>query len=40
MIRLRLSADDLARTRVAYSPLWEAVASFTCLDRPEKCGER
>jgi DNA-binding transcriptional ArsR family regulator len=40
MISLRLSADDLARTRVAYSPLWEAVSSFSCVDRPEKCGVR
>ena len=40
MISLRLSGDDLARTRVAYSALWEAVASFTCLERPETCGDR
>src|SRR5262245_49417492 len=40
MISLRLSDDDLARTRVAYSPLWEAVSSFTCVDRPEKCAAR
>lgn len=40
MISLRLSGDDLARTRVSYSPLWEAVASLHCLERPEKCGGR
>jgi DNA-binding transcriptional ArsR family regulator len=40
MISLRLSAEDIARTRVAYSPLWEAVSSFSGVDRPEKCGVR
>jgi DNA-binding transcriptional ArsR family regulator len=36
VIRITLSENDLARTRVAYSPTWEAVASSLLLLCPEK----
>jgi DNA-binding transcriptional ArsR family regulator len=36
VIRVTLSDDDLARTRLVYSPIWEAVASSTLLFWPEK----
>lgn len=41
MIRITLSEDDLARTRVAYSPSWEAVSSsllLLCPDKPGRAG--
>lgn len=39
MIRITLSEDDLARTRVAYSPTWEAVSSSSLLLCPETKGK-
>ena len=36
MIRIRVSAEDLLRTRFAFSPLWEAVASFRALIDPTR----
>ena len=40
MLRITLSEEDLARTRLAYSPSWETVASSLLLAHPEKpCGE-
>lgn len=38
VIRIRLSDDDLARTRLAYSPSWEAVSSSLLVTHPEKAG--
>ena len=38
MLRITLSEEDLARTRLAYSPSWEAVASSLLLVHPEKPG--
>jgi len=38
VIRITLSEDDLARTRVAYSPSWEAVSSSLLLVCPQKPG--
>lgn len=35
MITITFSASDLANTRFAFSPLWEAVASYCVLLRPE-----
>jgi len=34
MIRLRTSADDLAATRLAYSPLWETILSYKAVAHP------
>ena len=36
MVTITLSEDDLARTRLAYSPTWEAVASSMLILFPEK----
>ncbi|WP_027891727.1 ArsR/SmtB family transcription factor [Calidithermus chliarophilus] len=36
MVNIHLSAEDLARVRFAFSTLWEAVASYRALRRPEK----
>jgi DNA-binding MarR family transcriptional regulator len=36
VVTITLSEDDLARTRLAYSPTWEAVASSLLLLFPEK----
>lgn len=36
MIEIHLSAEDLARTRFAFSALWETVASYRALKWPEK----
>ena len=36
MIGIHLSAEDLAKTRFAFSALWETVASYRALKWPEK----
>jgi DNA-binding transcriptional ArsR family regulator len=36
VLRITLSEEDLARTRLAYSPSWEAVSSALLLIHPEK----
>ena len=36
MITIHLSADDLARVRMAPSPLWETVCSFGVLTNPNR----
>jgi DNA-binding MarR family transcriptional regulator len=36
VIRIELTDDDLSRTRLALSPLWELVASLFLLRRPDK----
>ncbi len=36
MIRLPVSGQDLAATRLTYSPLWESILSFQALARPER----
>jgi DNA-binding HxlR family transcriptional regulator len=36
MIRIRLSADDLAETRFAFSPVWELAESYLALQDPGK----
>lgn len=36
MMRIRVSAEDLAHTRFAFSALWETVASYRALRKPEK----
>jgi DNA-binding transcriptional ArsR family regulator len=35
VVTITLSEEDLARTRLAYSPIWEAVASSLLLTSPE-----
>ncbi|MGH8794520.1 MAG: hypothetical protein ACRDXX_17960 [Stackebrandtia sp.] len=34
MLKLEFSAQDVALTRFAYSPLWETVASVRILKNP------
>lgn len=36
MIEIETSAEDLVRTRLTYSPLWEAVCSCLALAHPER----
>jgi hypothetical protein len=36
LITIHLSADDLARVRMAPSPLWETVCSFGVLTNPNR----
>jgi hypothetical protein len=36
LITIHLSADDLARVRMALSPLWETVCSFGVLTNPNR----
>ena len=36
MITIHLSANDLARVRMAPSPLWETVCSFGVLTNPNR----